>query len=246
MGDTPRRGHQATQSGCIFCGGSAVTQGLLWPGWALRAAKVKNAEASPAPACKKCRTEWMDALEAEAQPAATRLIQGEAVTLNPDMQAALARWIMLKVMASEQDQTGGPVIPQHDRSAFRLKRTIPPYVTIWVTRCGSPKWRNASAKPSAVLCAPDVTPPTDGQKNGLTVAFGLGALFAYAVLSRAETVSLNDFIILEDPMMRLWPLPGMDLTWPAHPAIDDTGADAIARALETLVSHPNVHLRAIA
>jgi hypothetical protein len=78
------------------------------------------------------------------------------------------------------------------------------------------------------------------------VALGLGELFAYAVISTAQTVSLNDFIILEDPVMRLWPLPGKDLTWPAHPAIDDTGADAIARALETLVRHPNVHLRATA
>jgi hypothetical protein len=81
---------------------------------------------------------------------------------------------MLKVMAGEQ----GLVIPQHERSAFRLERTILPYVIIWIMRCVSRKWRNAYANPSALLSSAQNRPPKGGCKNAQTVAFGIGELFA--------------------------------------------------------------------
>ncbi|MDB5395377.1 MAG: hypothetical protein JWM91_2883 [Rhodospirillales bacterium] len=220
-------------------------KGLFWRDWTLRAAKIKSGEiAYPPLVCKKCHGEWMGAIEAKAEKAATPLILGESTTLTPDTQTALAQWIMLKVMAGEQGQTDEAVIPQHDRSAFRLEGTIPPYVTIWITRCLSTKWRNAYAKPSALLSSAAEPAPEGGCKNAQTVAFGIGELFAYTVICRAENINLNNFIMFEDPIVRLWPLPGNDLAWPTNATIEDKEADAIATALETLVRHPSVHLRA--
>jgi hypothetical protein len=64
------------------------------------------------------------------------------------------------------------------------------------------------------------------------------------VICRAENINLDNFIMFEHPIVRLWPLPGNDLPRPTKAAIEDKEADAIATAPETLIRHPSVHLRA--
>jgi hypothetical protein len=158
------------------------------------------------------------------------------------MQEMLAQWITLKAMIGEQNQRHYEedeiVIPRYDRDEFRKNRTVPPYFHIWIARYIAFFWRHTYWRHAGFIASPLKIPSNTRGKNAQTTTFGVGELFTYAMVCRAEGVNLAEFITLNAQFVPLWPPPGKDIQWPPPLSIDDRGADAAALAFAALLDSP--------
>lgn len=142
--------------------------------------------------CKTCNETWMSQIEEAAKPILIPLILGRAGRLDQEVQAKLATWVTLKVMVAEQNKREEAVFSEEERNLFMRERAIPSGVSIWIARCFSPLWRNAFLRCSGQLAfsatLPPTVIPTTERKNVQTSAFGIGELFVYTMISRAEGI----------------------------------------------------------
>jgi|ERR1022692_4715340 hypothetical protein len=76
-----------------------------------------------------------------------------------------------------------------------------------------------------------------GRKNIETIAFGIGALFVYVIVSDPDgQVNLNDLITVHH-LPRLWPTLGTPILWGAI-VLRGTAPGFIATTLDRLLARP--------
>ncbi|MEA2821347.1 MAG: hypothetical protein QOJ86_3351 [Bradyrhizobium sp.] len=189
--------------------------------------------------CAKCNNGWMGAIEEETRPIATPLILGHAKNLTVDMQRRLAEWVTLKTMILEHRNPEDAVIPFVDRDRFRLQRTIPPYVYIWIARCISTKWNSHYITHPATLNLTEFPLPDATRRNVQTTALGIGQLFIYCILWNAEGIELSGQIGVNRQIPRIWPPGTTNIRWP-QATIDTAGADHMALSLHKLIQLPHI------
>lgn len=189
--------------------------------------------------CKKCNNGWMSQLEDLAKPILTPLIVGEPIVLNRDQQRIVAEWITLKMMVSEHNIPPDVILPQIDRDNFFTDRTIPPYFHIWVISSNSEKWRSRYIRHNATFSLPPVV-PTSPKKNTQTIAWGVGRLFIYVMMSTAGGVDLTKWIDVHPTVLKLYPYAGETLPLPFLRSIDDQSGDKMAFTLDELIKSPRV------
>jgi hypothetical protein len=194
--------------------------------------------------CKACNETWMSQIEEAAKPVLTPLILGQAGLLDQQMQARVATWVTLKVMVAEQNQRQEAVFTEEERALFMREGAIPSGVSICIARCFSTLWRNAFLRCSGQLALSPTLPPTvfptAEKKNVQTSAFGIGELFVYTMVSRAEGIDLNDLIQVRDHLIPIRPsASGVEL--PIRYIIPEGVANGIALALHALMNSEHVH-----
>jgi hypothetical protein len=167
--------------------------------------------------CEDCNNGWMNDLEELARPILEPLIAGRPTVLNQNQQRSLAQWITMKVMVAEHNTPEDVVIPRADKELFKADRSIPRYITIWIGRHNVSAWCTTFSKHTASLSLTPFPPPAvlAGRKNIETIAFGIGALFVYVMVSDPDgQVNLNDLITVHH-LPRLWPTLGTPILWGA-------------------------------
>jgi len=189
--------------------------------------------------CRDCNHGWMKAIEDAAIPVLKPLIRGEPIVLDRAQQKVLAEWICLKMMVAEHNVPADVVVPQTDRSAFFADRTIPDYFRIWVISSASEKWRSRYTRHTATFSHPG-TFPTSRRKNTQSIAWGVGRLFIYVMMSTAEGLDLTKFIHVHPVVLRLFPYAGETLPLPFLRSIDDASGDRLADTLDMLIGSPKV------
>jgi hypothetical protein len=187
----------------------------------------------------------MAVIEETAKPILGPLIRGSDGTLSSEGQKTLATWATLKVMVAEQSKPEEAVFSDQDRAAFMRERIIPSSVRVWVARCIAPLWRNAFLRCSGQLALGTTLPPTvfptSERKNVQTSAFGVGELFIYTTVSRAEGIDLNELIRVRDYLVPIYPNTGDAIRLPLRFIIPETVANRIATALNSFMSSKRVH-----
>ena len=175
--------------------------------------------------CETCNNTWMSGIEEEAKPILMTLISGSPGHLDVATQNILATWICLKVMVVEQNRPEEAVFSQEERKVFMECRTIPSCIRMWIARCFSSLWRNAFMRCSGQLAVSTVLPPkvfpSRERKNMQTSTLGIGELFVYAMVSKAEGVELNDLIKVSDYLIPIFPTSGKTIELPIRYIVAD-------------------------
>jgi hypothetical protein len=188
--------------------------------------------------CEDCNNGWMNQIEDKTRPILERLIAGRPTVLNQNQQRILVEWITMKLMVAEHNTPEDVVIPRADKEAFKANRRIPSYLTIWIGRHNVSSWYSAFFKHTASLSLIPSPPPAilAGRKNVETFAFGIGALFIYAMVSDPGVVDLND-VITVNHLPRLWPTTGGSVLWGAI-VLKGTAPGFIATTLDRVIARP--------
>jgi hypothetical protein len=252
---------------CIFCGSGRLSKEHFWPTWASpilprgrenayrelkltvtektritkRELRERQGDVSTKKirvVCRDCNSGWMGTLEDQARPILEPLMAGNPSVLTLDQQRVLLEWITLKVMVGEQNVPADAVFTQAERDAFRITRTIPERLTVWIAKHRTSGWHAAYYKHAATLSL-SPTPPLSaigGRKNVQTTAFGIGALYVYAMVSDPGGVNLNDFISIQN-IPRLWPTSSDRLSW-GWISLGGNVPGHLAMALDKVASAP--------
>ena len=78
------------------------------------------------------------------------------------------------------------------------------------------------------------------RKNTQTIAWGVGRLFIFVMMSLAEGLDLCDWINVHPVVLRLFPYSGSTLPLPFLVTLDDQMGDRVASSLDMLIQSPNV------
>ena len=250
---------------CIFCSSFGLSKEHFWPGWAhslfagpkppndaYRLEFITGTEVRFGPSfgrrqgtllnkkfrvvCKKCNNGWMSQLETDVKPIILAMLSGERVAISAKEQAALARWIMLKVIVIDQSIPRDAVISAHDRMEFMAGRAAEASFTIYVAHCISPRWSlNMFRKSVAIAKA---ATPVSSSKNVQTTAFGFGTLFCYCVVHTVPEIDLTR-IMHTDP--RTPSIPSDEcLMWPPETSIGEEEANEVAQSMHEFLFGPNI------
>ncbi len=137
--------------------------------------------------CKQCNSGWMSTIETNVQPILTPLIKGQKTVLSRANRKLLVEWITLKILVAEHNEYQGfpadPIFDQHTRDAFKLHRTIPKGLRIYLTPLRGVKWftgyhRHASGLGFTAPSFPLSENPT-GVRNVEAITWGIGRLLIY-------------------------------------------------------------------
>ncbi len=269
MSKQKKKAKQKVPGKCIFCGLGNLSKEHFWPQWTasvLRATSssgpyrqelvvrenkthVVSHHRKERPGhvttlkvravCANCNSEWMSAIETAAQPILTPMMLGKRLSLSPEMQIALVQWITLKLMVGEQTNQPDAIFRQSELAAFRMSRTIPSHLRVWITQCFSDTWCNAYMRHAVTFAPPNFVkrPPVD-KKNSYATVFGIGQLFIFSMGTTYDGLDLLDHFKIGDELKPLWPLAGVLIQWPPDSAINDTGASRIGMAFDALMKDP--------
>jgi len=183
--------------------------------------------------CTGCNNGWMSKLEGAARPALTSLVLGQAVTLQAEQVAAVARWIALKCMVAEHASPGKALTPREDREALRASLTIPSYYRIYLAPYHGESVVAYQRHSLLISLAPKLASPLSAEvtKNVQTVSFFMGRVFVHVNAARIENFDLESRVQITPfyPAARIFPpFNGGDLRRP----VDREGASLIAHTLQ--------------
>lgn len=191
--------------------------------------------------CRGCNHGWMKAIEEAARPMLAPMITGVPIVLDRDQQRIVAEWITLKMMVAEHNIPGEVIVPQADRDKFFADRTIPSYFRIWVIASASEKWRSRYIRHNTTFMLPTVgSPPPTVKRNTQTIAWGIGRVFIYVMMSTAEGLDLQELVCIHPLVLKLFPYSGSTLPAPFVWTLNDAACDKMAATLDTLIQSPRV------
>lgn len=252
---------------CIFCGGYGLTKEHIWPKWCAPLFEHRKAEEQlqinmqsigdgaliSAPSyvkrpgsvitkklrvvCKPCNNRWMGSLEAAVMPIMTPLILAQPSLLSLADQRKVAEWIALKVMVAEHSEAGNHVTSECDRRAFRDALQIPQGFEARIGRCGKGRWKACFFRVAAIRAPLRTDEPNSPPKNIQSIVFGVGELLLFAFTSPDRDLTIRSDIA--NLLPTVWPLSGMELSWPPTDAISEQQADNLAHGLEQLMVRPD-------
>jgi hypothetical protein len=78
------------------------------------------------------------------------------------------------------------------------------------------------------------------KRNTQTIAWGVGKIFIYVMMSTAPGLDLIDFINVHPLVSKLFPYTGGTLPLPFIRSIDDAAGDKMAATLDDLITSPKV------
>jgi hypothetical protein len=94
--------------------------------------------------CNECNNGWMSALQTAAKPWLGPLARGDWLPLEYDAQCALAAWATMFAMVVEFAHPPTVVIPQAERTGFKVTRATPPGWLIFLGRYDDPHGRDGA------------------------------------------------------------------------------------------------------
>ncbi len=258
---------------CIFCGNGNLSKEHFWPQWArsLLPATISGeyveriviTEGSRRPVmppvdrtrqghvatkkiqavCGPCNNTWMSRLEQAARPVLTPLILGQPRTITTDDARVMAEWIVLKMMVGEHNQAGEAVSTYALREQFRLRRTIPPNLFIWIGRCGVGGWAAAYWRHNGTVSVGDAPIPKKGTKNMHTVTFGIGNLFIHTLHTTVPEIQIaNPFPLLDRRGTQIYPAKDL-ISWPPPLTLTANEAGIVAGSLHAFFESSAVRWR---
>jgi hypothetical protein len=142
--------------------------------------------------CQKCNNGWMSELERQVKDFFASVIGSEKVYIDEQLQNLLSKWIVMKVLVSEQSEEGTQVTPKEDIKSFYDNGRIPEYFRVYL---GKHDTENKSdyMRCSYTFSLSDKGPiePMYGlQRNTQTIAFLLGPVFIYVIACRETSLRI--------------------------------------------------------
>ena len=189
--------------------------------------------------CKQCNSSWMSGIEDDAKPILIPMLEGRSITLLKNSRITLATWIALKVMVSESIESSDAVINQDERSEFKVARTIPRRLRIWLGTHDLPEWYTGYWHQTLLAYfgkRPPEAPPDGAFKNVQTTAIGIGHILTLSFATTLRELDINPISRITKSR-RLWPLRNQPIVWPL-PRLSSVEANGLADCLRELMHSP--------
>ena len=177
-------------------------------------------------------------MENATKPLLTILLLGHKTALNNDARLLLAQWITLKTMIADANVPDDTVLNNGDRHAFRVNRTMPDNVSIWIGLTKGEYWATRFQRHAATLgTRPDIAPAMHG-KNTQVIMWGVNKLVILAIIDR------GDIGLAVNPrhyprLFTLWPDAKADIEWPPE-VMSDVEATRLASGFEDFLRSQKV------
>jgi hypothetical protein len=173
-------------------------------------------------------------------PILTPMIRGEKITLTPEKQTILARWIAMKVMVGEHNHPKDAVTSYAERNQFKETMQIPANMNIWLGWCGQGGWATAYFRETHTVSRTLTPAPEEiASKNMQEIAFGIGQLFIHIFHTTVAETGI-EFNINPEAILRLWPLNGGDFVWPPEIRMNVMEANNVRTLIQQILGSPNV------
>jgi hypothetical protein len=189
--------------------------------------------------CKQCNSSWMSGIEDAAKPILIPMLEGRSITLLKNSRVTIATWIALKVMVSECIEPSDAVIDQDERSEFKLTRTMPRRLRIWLGTHDLQEWYTGYWHQTLLSYfgqRPPEARPVGAFKNIQTTAIGVGHIFFLSFVTTLHQLELNPVSRVRK-IRRLWPLRSQPVVWPLSP-LSSVEANDLADSLRELMRSP--------
>jgi hypothetical protein len=169
----------------------------------------------------------MSAIETQAKASLIPLMAAEPFLLTREHQRDLARWAILKSIATEYGTYGDePAYSQAECSEFMNSDEPSDKWLVWIGRCQSERWRTRLTRQQTSVAA--MTGYWHRVVKGVlqSTAIGLNELFIYVVLNKHDAIR----IAVPPGLSQIWPA-GDDISWPAPKILTETETEAISTGL---------------
>lgn len=191
--------------------------------------------------CSACNNGWMSELEERAKPILMRILANETFDLTTEDQCLLARWIALKTIVGESEDSIAKVTPRDSRCEFRTSDSVPEIFRIYLGHHSVPArsgYSNYATRLMAFSEEPIKLTEKLGPRNTQQSVFLVGPLLAF-VCATTTTVDIAHELNLPSSLKQIWPQTQSVLPWPTAPTIPADGVRALERALHTWLQGPN-------
>lgn len=237
---------------CLFCEQKAGNQEHLWADWILKRGNwgpirhsiggspgkiLGSAKQTVGTVCSTCNNGWMSELETENIPLMGCLIQDISAPLDAVQQASLSAWTMKTVIVfdSVNRRTRTAFYERTECVNFRLNRTIPDRIHIWVGRSSIPTGLAAIGTDLHILML-------DGLKVGMgcatTLVVGHLALqvLAMHIFSEHSDKDIGEMGSKpgrwDEMLSTIWPIRSRPVTWPPPVTFTNSGESSIATLMD--------------
>jgi hypothetical protein len=180
--------------------------------------------------CGACNNGWMRRLENACKPIMMPLILGQPSRLNPDQQAMIATWAVLKAIISEYGESVR-AIPHHSQRKYLKNRIRPPINwAVWIGSYARQNWK-AEWVSRPFLLLPTVlakrrSSPHATHFNSHVTTQVIGKLFIHVAHTPMPTfIERWRFAPPQGgALFRIWPRPAFSIKWPARALTDNDAA----------------------
>jgi len=183
--------------------------------------------------CKLCNERWMSRIQEDAKSIAVTLLSGNKTTLKREDQRIITMWIAMAVICGEFSNRKTVTTTACGRLWLKELRMLPPYWRIWIgyykRKTWIPHWIHNPFLVSEKH-VPDAALGNWASYNTQTTTYVVGQLFIHAFSSiDGQLVRQRRFPkFFKNRLRQLWPLTGLNISWPPPEIISDTQADFIA------------------
>jgi hypothetical protein len=191
--------------------------------------------------CAPCNNGWMNEIEKSARPYLEPAMKGEEVDFAPSAQRAVAEWVALKALVLEHDPTGGqsptPVHSPADRRAFKLDRTIPDGLIVWICAAGGPSWHDSLTLASARMVVSPKGPTTEQlpaqgpDRNVQSLTWGMRNLLVHTLAVTYPPLWTRLKAAPPPGALKIWPVSPERLHWPPVEFLTDWTVEEYAGRL---------------
>lgn len=226
---------------CVFCGSDEpLTKEHLWSDWIRNmlsdrseatahtrdvAGSIDSWKAPPFTAvvrcvCGPCNHGWMSAIENEVKPYLKPMIQGRQRILGTKAQAALAKWIFLKVLMFDQWRKDDRVVPREHYASFYVEREPPPRARVMTAAYEGGTSIGRYSDVTLDLTPPGATrplPDLDAYLATITIHHAVLQVFGHR---SGQELDFTRPANLAAAVTRIWP-PRMPVAWPPNRTILD-------------------------
>lgn len=244
-----------TRRACIFCGAEdqKVSKEHLWSKWMSEhvegssggtSGRIRSAGTSKITSrndwpstgfdreisgpCKHCNEGWMAALEDEAAPLLIPMLYNEEVTLRPEEQRTVARWVTLKVLVAQEGHGDMKrVIPRERYRLFYADRSLPIGAQVWIGRYnGAGAWpTNYQYRELYITMQGHDEPPSP---NAYLVGFTIGYLAFLYWGHEIERGPVADTRQVASYLTQVWPATGL-AKWPPLGLMEADGLEFVMK-----------------
>lgn len=189
--------------------------------------------------CSTCNSGWMNNVDTAAFSYVAEMIRGNAVTLDPAAQGAVAAWICKLVVTARNAPHDPLPIDREWTDHLHAHHSAPPRWLVWIGRYvgDRPWWFNPRDIRLELGEGSEPAPPGFIQDNGVLATLVIGHLVLQVFgISGDGPQLIGPHAFGEFP--RIWPAQPTAVAWPPPYRIDDQTLEAFADRFENVPAYP--------
>lgn len=190
--------------------------------------------------CNECNNGWMSQLEEKNKPTLLRILKKECKTISKEEIAHLALWSVVKCIVGEHAVKEMALTPYCDREMIRIKKIIPEYFRVYISRHTSSVKAAYSRHSSTIsynMDGPNPPLPEGIDRNIQLTNFLVGDLYICIFSARLSDGNIDNLFSSKKLFIIT---PPQEIRYLDLPELSDKELAYVSNHLSRLLSHPRV------